>query len=214
MFEGIVTWLVDAVAWMGYPGITLLMALESSFFPFPSEVVMPPAGYAAAQGRLDIWLVFGSGLLGSLIGALFNYWFAIRVGRPLLHALGRGGGLLGLLFSEKTLDRSEHYFQRHGEISTFVGRLLPGIRQYISLPAGLARMRLDRFAFYTALGAGIWCAVLTWIGYYLGTQDLFNNEMVHQYVRRALLVALPALTLIVAFYIWRYRRRVKTGAPQ
>ena len=205
MLEAVVTWLVGAVAWMGYPGITLLMALESSFFPFPSEVVLPPAGYAAAQGRLNIWLVFGSGLLGSMLGALFNYWFAVRLGRPLLHALGRRGGMLGVLFSEKTLDRSEEYFRNHGEVSTFVGRLLPGIRQYISLPAGLARMRLDRFAFYTALGAGIWCAVLTWIGYYLGTQDLFNRDLVHLYVRRALLVVLPVVLVVVTVYVWRQR---------
>jgi membrane protein DedA with SNARE-associated domain len=206
MLEGMVNWLVDTVAWMGYPGIVLLMALESSFFPFPSEVVLPPAGYAAAQGRLNIWLVFGSGLLGSLIGALFNYWFAVRLGRPLLHALGRRGGVFGVLFSEKTLERSEVYFREHGEISTFVARLLPGIRQYISLPAGLARMRMERFILYTALGAGIWCAVLTWIGWYLGTQDVFSSELVHRYARQALLVLLPALIVIVAVYIW-WRRR-------
>lgn len=208
MLEGVVTWLVDAVAWMGYPGITLLMALESSFFPFPSEVVLPPAGYAAAQGRLNVWLVGGAGILGSLLGAAFNYWFAVRLGRPMLHALGRRGGLLGMLFSEKTLDRSEAYFRRHGEISTFVGRLLPGIRQYISLPAGLSRMHVGRFLFFTGLGAGIWCVVLTWIGWYLGTQDLFSNETVHRYVRQALIIVLPALVVIVGVYVWREKRRL------
>lgn len=213
MLEHIVTWLVDAVAWMGYPGITLLMALESSFFPFPSEVVLPPAGYAAAQGRMDPWLVGAAGLAGSLIGALFNYWFAVRLGRPMLHALGRRGGLLGRLFSERTLDRSESYFRRHGEISTFVGRLLPGIRQYISLPAGLSRMHLGRFAFYTGLGAGAWCAVLTWIGWYLGRQNLFSNTEVHRYVQRALLVALPVLLVVIGIYVWRARRRPPEGDP-
>jgi len=203
VLESIITWLVDTISAIGYPGITLLMALESSFFPFPSEVVLPPAGYAAAQGKLNVWLAFGAGVLGSLLGALFNYWLAVRLGRPLLHRYHRY-----LLIKETSLDRAEEFFRAHGEISTFVGRLIPVIRQYISLPAGLARMRLDLFALYTSLGAGIWCAVLTWIGWYLGRHSgILRDEEVHRFVTRALVVLLPVLVIIVIVYVVRRRQR-------
>lgn len=209
MLEAIITWLVDTISAIGYPGITLLMALESSFFPFPSEVVLPPAGYAAAQGALNPWLAFGAGVLGSLLGALFNYWLAVRLGRPLLHRYHRY-----LLIKETSLDRAEGFFRAHGEISTFVGRLIPVIRQYISLPAGLARMRLDRFALYTSLGAGIWCAVLTWIGWYLGLRsEILRDEDVHRFVTRALVVLLPVLVVVVVAYVVHRRREARRTMP-
>jgi membrane protein DedA with SNARE-associated domain len=205
-FSHLVGWLTDAIFALGYPGIAALMALESSFFPFPSEVVLPPAGYLAAQGRMNAWLALGSGITGSLVGALFNYLVAVRLGRPLLHRYGRY-----LLIKENALDRAEAFFRTHGEISTFVGRLIPVIRQYISLPAGLARMGLGRFAIYTAFGAGIWCALLTWVGWYIGSQAATLGQLppgqVHRYVNRALLVLAPALAALVTVYIIRYRRR-------
>jgi membrane protein DedA with SNARE-associated domain len=216
--DAIATWFGQAVHWitetifaLGYPGIVALMALESSFFPFPSEVVLPPAGYLAAQGRMNAWIALGSGVLGSLLGAVFNYLVAVRLGRPLLHRYGRY-----LLIKEKSLERAEEYFRAHGEISMFVGRLIPVIRQYISLPAGLARMRLDLFALYTALGAGIWCAILTWIGWYLGTQAEklggLPAEQVHRYVNLAFLVLAPVLVLLVVAYVIRHRRRGRASA--
>jgi membrane protein DedA with SNARE-associated domain len=205
-FGHAVQWITETIFALGYPGIVALMALESSFFPFPSEVVLPPAGYLAAQGRMNVWIALGAGITGSLIGAVFNYLVAVRLGRPLLHRYGKY-----LLIKEKTLDRAEEYFRSHGEISTFVGRLIPVIRQYISLPAGLARMRLDLFALYTALGAGIWCAILTWIGWYLGTQaERFGSlppEQVHRYVKTALLILAPAVALLIVIYVVRHRRR-------
>lgn len=205
-FSQAVHWITETIFALGYPGIVALMALESSFFPFPSEVVLPPAGYLAAQGRMNAWIALGAGVVGSLIGALFNYVVAVRLGRPLLHRYGRY-----LLIKETSLDRAEAYFRSHGEISTFVGRLIPVIRQYISLPAGLARMRLDLFAVYTALGAGIWCAILTWIGWYLGTQAErlggLPPEQVHRYVNMALLILAPAVALLVLVYVVRHRRR-------
>lgn len=208
-FGQLVTWLTEAIFALGYPGIVVLMALESSFFPFPSEVVLPPAGYLAAQGRMNAWLAFGCGVGGSLIGAVFNYVVAVRLGRPLLHRYGRY-----LLIKETSLDRAEAYFRNHGEISTFIGRLIPVIRQYISLPAGLARMRLDLFAAYTALGAGIWCAILTWVGWYLGRKaELLGGlppDEVHRYVTRAMFILAPVLMLIVAVYVvWRRRQRAR-----
>lgn len=209
MLQSIINWLTHTIFALGYPGIAVLMALESSFFPFPSEVVLPPAGYLAAHGLMNGYLALGAGILGSLVGALFNYWMAVRLGRPLLHRYGRY-----LLISEHSLDRSEAFFRRHGEISTFVGRLLPVIRQYISLPAGLARMRLDLFALYTSLGAGIWCAVLYSIGWSIGKQvdvAALPPEEVHRYVIRALLYILPALALIIGAYVWKARRRAASS---
>jgi membrane protein DedA with SNARE-associated domain len=206
-FASFVAWLAETIFTLGYPGIAALMALESSFFPFPSELVMPPAGYLAAQGRMNGLAVLAAGTLGSVAGAVFNYVIAVRLGRPLLHRYHRF-----LLIKEASLDRAETFFRQHGEISTFVGRLIPVIRQYISLPAGLARMRLDRFALYTALGAGIWCAILTWIGWYLGQHaDALQGDQVERYVKLAFMVLLPVLVLLVGVYVIRHRRNRAQG---
>jgi membrane protein DedA with SNARE-associated domain len=150
MFHHLVVWLSNTVGQWGYPGIVMLMALESSFFPFPSEVVIPPAAYLAAGGKMNIGMVIFCGTLGSLLGAVFNYWIALKFGRPFFVKYGRY-----LLISPKSLEKADRFFERHGYISTFVGRLLPGIRQYISLPAGLARMNILAFCTATVLGAGL-----------------------------------------------------------
>ena len=210
MLESVVIWLTETIFRLGYPGITVLMAIESSFFPFPSEVVLPPAGFLAAQGRMNAFLALGAGLLGSLIGAVFNYYLAAILGRPFLHRYHRF-----FLLSEAKLDRAEEFFRRHGEISTFIGRLVPVVRQLISLPAGIARMRLDRFVLYTGLGAGIWCVVLTAIGYVIGLHAgvvtgidaLIESPEIRHYTGRAFLAIAPLLALVVAIYIVRQRRR-------
>lgn len=210
MFETIVTWLTETILRLGYPGIMLLMALESSFVPFPSEVVLPPAGYLAAQGRMSAPLATLAGLAGSLLGALFNYYLAARLGRPVLYRYGRW-----VLVKKQSLERAETFFRRHGEISTFVARLLPVIRQLISVPAGFARMRMDRFLIYTAAGAGIWCVILTYIGWYVGrhgeiiasVDSLLWSEQVRRYSGLAALVMLPILAAIVLLYVWLFRRR-------
>lgn len=208
MLETIVHWLTETIFVLGYPGIIVLMAIESSFFPFPSEVVLPPAGYLAAQGRMDPFLAFGAGLLGSLIGALVNYYLAVILGRPLLHRYHRF-----LFMREASLERAEEFFRRHGEISTFVGRLIPVIRQLISLPAGVSRMRLDHFVVYTSLGAGIWCAVLTGIGYVVGRNagvvsgldSLMESPEIRRYTGLAAMALVPVLAVIVVIYVYRVR---------
>ncbi len=210
MLERLAVWLVDLIGQFGYLGIMGLMAIESSAIPFPSEVVMPPAGYLAYQGRMNIWLAFASGLTGSLIGAYANYFVAQRVGRWFFIRYGRW-----FLLKEQTLVRAERYFAEHGEITTFVGRLLPAIRQLISIPAGLANMRLDKFAFYTGLGAGIWCAVLLAIGWLIGRTGAvrLSQDLLDRYAHRVLLVILPALVVLVGVYVWRRRRsRSRSGA--
>ncbi|HEV8265511.1 MAG TPA: DedA family protein [Gemmatimonadales bacterium] len=208
MLERFATWLTETVFTLGYPGITILMAVESSAIPFPSEVVMPPAGYLAAKGRLSFPLVMVAGVAGSLIGALANYWAA----RWLERWLRRYGKWL--LVSPSSLDRAEAFFRRHGEIGTFIGRLVPVVRQLISIPAGLARMRMDRFLAYTALGAGIWCLILTYIGYAIGQHEaVLRDEEVHRYVRRVLVYLLPSLAVIAGAYTVWYRRRHRGGGP-
>lgn len=162
-------WVQYAAVW-GYIAVFILMAIESSFIPFPSEVVMIPAGFLAARGELslgipvlDCALAIALGLAGSMLGAYFNYFLAQWLGEPFLRKYGRY-----MLISPATLDRAAQIFRKYGDVATFVCRLLPGIRQLISLPAGLARMDLRRFSAFTALGAGIWSAILTAIGYCLG----------------------------------------------
>lgn len=163
---------------MNYTTITILMTVESSFIPFPSEIVVPPAAYIASQpdSHLNIYLVVLFATFGALIGALINYFGAIYLGRPIVYRFTRSK--LGHLFllSEDKVMKAELYFNRRGKISTFVGRLIPGIRQLISIPAGLARMNIVSFMFYTFVGAGIWNIILALLGYIAhGQQDLINK---------------------------------------
>jgi membrane protein DedA with SNARE-associated domain len=192
MLHNIIAWLVNTIGQLGYPGIVCLMFLESSFFPFPSEAVIPPAGYLAAAGTMNLWMVIAMGTLGSLLGSLFNYWIALKLGRPFFERYGRY-----LLISKRSLDKAERFFDIHGHITTFVGRLLPGIRQYISLPAGVARMNLALFCLFTGLGAGIWVATLAFVGYWVGN----NPEIVATYLHRIVIVAVILSFLIVLLYL-------------
>lgn len=192
MLHDLIQTIVSTVGTWGYPGIFLLMALESSFFPFPSEVVMIPAGYLAYKGEMNLALAILSGIGGSLAGALFNYWLAMHLGRPFLLRYGKY-----VLFKEHSLQRMEDFFARHGHISTFTGRLIPAVRQYISLPAGLARMNLGVFSFYTALGAGIWVTVLALLGYTLGHNEAAIRDNLHLVT----LIMLGVVAVIVLLYL-------------
>lgn len=198
MLSSIINFIVETVSSLGYFGIFIMMFLESSFFPFPSEVVMIPAGYLASKGEMNIYLVLLFGILGSLAGALFNYYFAIKLGRAFLLRYGKY-----ILISEETILKMEEFFKNHGHISTFSGRLIPGVRQYISLPAGLARMNIFVFSLYTSLGAGIWVLILTILGYFLGN----NQALVKEYLHIIIIVILILLAIFAYFY---YRRVKKT----
>jgi len=203
MIHSVVQWLIESVSALGYPGIVALMFIESSFLPLPSELVMPPAGYLAAQGRMDPLLAVLAGTVGSIGGALFNYWFAVTVGEPFLRRYGKY-----VLLREHHLDRTEAFFARHGEISTFIGRLLPVVRHLISIPAGMSRMALGRFVAFTALGAAIWCSVLVYIGWFIGRHETALVEgVVKAYSTQAVLYMLPVLAVLVAGYVVWHRRR-------
>lgn len=195
MYE-IIDWIVRTVGGLGYPGIIIMMFLESSFVPFPSEVVMIPAGYLAYKGEMNLLLAILSGILGSLLGALFNYYLAIELGRPFLLHYGKY-----VMFNEASLKKMEDFFARHGHISTFTGRLIPVVRQYISLPAGLARMNLAVFSFYTSLGAGIWVTILALLGYFIGGNEL----LIREYLRDIIVILAVAIILGITAY-WRWQR--------
>lgn len=211
MLEHFVRWLLDRFRDLGYPGIVVLMAIESSIFPLPSELVMPPAGYLAAKGEMSFALAVACGVLGSILGALANYGLALWLGRAFVRKLGRY-----VFVSERSLDRSERFFADHGEISTFVARLIPVVRHLISLPAGLARMPLPRFVLFTGLGAAIWCTILTWIGWFIGKkEDVLLSALDDEakgYASRAVLILLPILAVLtVAYIVWHRRRAARRG---
>ena len=203
MLERFIEWLLHALLDLGYPGIVVLMAIESSIVPLPSELVMPPAGYWVAKGEMNALAAIGSGVLGSILGSLANYGLAHWLGRAFVRRLGKY-----VFVSEKALERSERYFAVHGEISTLMARMLPVARHLISIPAGIARMSLPKFVAYTGVGALIWCSILTWIGYFLGRNEgVLRNEAVQRYVGRALIIVIPALALAAGIYILWHRRR-------
>ncbi len=192
MLKEVVGFIVATVGKMGYGGIIFLMFLESSFFPFPSEVVIPPAGYLASQNQMNLFMVIGCGILGSVLGAIFNYYIALYLGRPFFYNYGKY-----LLISPNTMKKTDDFFEKHGHISTFVGRLIPGVRQYISLPAGIAKMNIWVFIIFTALGAGIWVVILALVGYFFG----INQEMLHQKLRIVSLLLLGFVVIITFTYI-------------
>lgn len=162
---GFIEWCLEN---LNYWTITLLMAIESSFIPFPSEVVVPPAAYkAAATGELNVWLVILSATLGALIGAFINYFLALWLGKPIVYKFANSRlGHMCLLDEQKVI-KAEQFFIRYGVAATLVGRLVPAVRQLISIPAGLAKMNIAKFALFTAIGAGAWNAVLATMGYLL-----------------------------------------------
>jgi len=167
IFQPIIDWYM---ANMNYLTIFILMAIESSFIPFPSEVVIPPAAWKAAQGDLNFWLVIFFGTLGALIGALFNYYIAKYLGQKLIYAFADTRFAHLCMIDRSKVEKAEQYFAENGKSSTLVGRLIPVIRQLISIPAGLASMPLKIFIIYTVIGAAAWNLILALMGYYLYSQ--------------------------------------------
>lgn len=200
MLGDFINFIVNLVDSWGYWGIFFMMFLESSFFPFPSEVAMIPAGYLASQGKMSVILAWIAGTGGSLAGAAFNYYLCYFFGRSLIEKYGKYAGI-----TDEKMAKFEAFFNKHGEISTFNCRLIPGIRQYISLPAGLAKMRFGKFALYTTLGAGIWVAILIALGYYLGENEAFLKEQLHIIVIG--LVFLTAISFVIYFWYQKKKNR-------
>lgn len=201
--EEIILWLVKVIGDMGYVGILLLMAMESSLFPVPSELVVPPAGYLASQGQMNIWLVIFFSTLGSLIGALFNYALAYYLGRPWILRYGKY-----FLIPPEKFAKVESFFLKHGEISTFTGRLIIVVRHLISLPAGLSKMDLKRFTIFTLVGSFIWVSILAYIGYIVGN----NMDLVKSYYKQAAIGLVVIMSIVLAVYIVWQKNRVRIEA--
>lgn len=205
-----IQWCLDH---LNYWTITLLMTIESSFIPFPSEVVVPPAAYKAAVGdELNIFLVVLFATLGANIGALINYYLARFLGRPIIYKFANSRFGHMCLIDEKKVQHAEAYFEKHGAMSTFIGRLIPAVRQLISIPAGLARMKVTTFLLYTTLGAGLWNVILATIGYYLSTVPGIETEeqlmaKVTQYSKEIGYFFIVLAIFIVGFLIYKALKR-------
>lgn len=195
---------------MNYATIAALMAIESSFIPFPSEIVIPPAVYVAStEGSslnttdsytINVLLIVLFGTLGALIGAIINYLLAMWLGRPIIYAFADSKlGHLCMLSSEK-VKKAEDYFNEHGKVSTFIGRLIPGIRQLISIPAGLCKMHFGGFIFYTVLGAGIWNVVLALLGYIAHGQ----MDLIHAYSHELSIIIMGLFGLAVLYFTIKF----------
>lgn len=202
-FESMIAWLVGMVDQLGVLGIFVMTFLESTFAPIPSEMTMLPAGYLIQQGQMDAASVFIASVLGTIGGAYFNYWLAKRYGRSLFLRYGKY-----FLMTPEKLEKLERFFEKHGAISTFTGRLIPGIRHYISFPAGLAKMDVRKFVLYTGLGGALWMAVLLMLGYHIGK----NKDLMVVYLPMIKAGIFTFVALIFLVYTMRNRRRAKAAA--
>lgn len=184
---------------INYTNITLLMIVESSFIPFPSEVVIPPAAYIASkpESDLNIFLVVLFGTIGALIGAYINYFLALWLGRPIIYKLADSKIGHIFLLSGAKIQKAEDYFVKHGKVSTFIGRLLPGIRQLMSIPAGLAKMNFLSFTLFTVLGALIWNVILALLGYVAHGQ----SDLIDKYNKEISIVSIILVGIFILFFI-------------
>ncbi|MBO5720023.1 MAG: DedA family protein [Bacteroidales bacterium] len=208
--ESFIAWFLDNI---NYWTITLCMTIESSFIPFPSEVVVPPAAWLAAKGEnsLNIYLIVAFATLGACFGAIINYYLAMWLGRPIVYKFANSRLGRFFLLSEAKIKKSEEYFEKNGAISTLIGRLIPAVRQLISIPAGLAKMRIGKFILYTTLGAGVWNIILTIIGVALSQVPGIEDkqaliEMVEEYSKPIGYGFLALAILIIVYMIYKGRR--------
>jgi membrane protein DedA with SNARE-associated domain len=209
-FAPIISWYMEHIT---YLTVTLLMAVESSFIPFPSEVVVPAAAFKAAQGTMNIFGVFGAATLGALIGALFNYFLAITLGRKIIYKLADTRIARMMLVTPEGIQKAETFFNKYGRSSTFIGRLIPAIRQLISIPAGLARMNMKQFLIFTTIGSCLWNLILVIMGYVL----FKNKELLDRYYHYITYGLLSCGVLFFAYVIYRgffAKRKAPSTLPE
>lgn len=189
---------------LNYPAILLLMLLESTVVPVPSELVVAPAAYHAASGELNVVLVVLFATIGADLGASINYFVALYLGRPVIYKFANSKWGKLCLLNQQKVEKSEHYFDNHGVVATLTGRLIPGIRHLISIPAGLARMNYWKFLLYTTIGAGLWHSILAAMGWYLSTIPGFQEDQlentIKQYNHSFVIGIILIIVLIAAFY--------------
>ena len=196
--------LYSLLANLNYTAVFILMTVESTVIPFPSEVVVPPAAYRAADGSLNVVLVVLVATLGADVGAIINYAAGYFLGRPVIYRFADSKLGHACMIDRAKVEKAEAYFDKHGAVSTFVGRLIPAIRQLISIPAGISRMNVGQFALFTALGAGVWNAILAGLGYWLSTavppEMLF--EKVEEYNRYLTWAGYGILLICILIILW------------
>jgi len=206
MIERLITllagFIIATISALGYAGIALLMAIESACIPLPSEIIMPFSGYLVFTGQMTLWAVALAGAVGCVLGSLIAYWVGAYGGRPLVEKYGKY-----VLISHHDLNLADRWFQKHGEITIFIGRLLPVVRTFIAFPAGVARMNLWRFNLYTFVGSLIWCCALGWIGMKLGEHWNTLGTYFHRFDAIIGIVLVAGLS----WYVWRHFKQVRTG---
>jgi membrane protein DedA with SNARE-associated domain len=205
LFSSVAEWVLSIIKGSGYLGIFIGMTIESSFFPFPSEVVLIPAGVLVSRGEMVFSFVFFAALLGSLFGALINYYLAFFLGRATVDLLISKHGRK-FFIKKESLDRTDNFFNKYGGITTFTGRLIPVIRQLISLPAGFARMNISKFCLFTGLGAGIWATILIFIGYFFNE----NLEWVNSNLNiLSFILVLFSMIILLIYFLVKTKKRTK-----
>ena len=199
MISGLITilsgFVISAIHATGYAGVFFLMLIESCGIPMPSEIIMPFAGFLVENGTMSFWLVVFAGTFGNLVGSLLAYWIGARGGRPLIEKYGKY-----ILIHKDDLDLADRWFTKYGEATTFVGRLLPVIRTYISFPAGIAKMDIKKFSFYTFIGALPWCILFTWLGVKLGA----NWELIKEKMHGLDLLIIGVVIILILVYIFKH----------
>lgn len=203
MLSSITHFFFSIFSQLNYPSIIALMTIESSFIPFPSELVIPPAAYLAQQGVLNIYLVVACGTLGSLIGALINYFLALTLGRAVIYRLANTKVAKIFLINEHKIKKSEEYFLKYDKLATFIGRLVFEIRQLISIPAGLAKMNIWNFILYTTLGSIIWNMILATLGYFFGA----NQEIFKTYYKEFSIASIIIFAAIIFLIIRKNKKK-------
>lgn len=194
---------------LGYIGLMVLMAIESSFIPMPSEIIIPPAAYLASLGKMNIFIIILMGTLGSLIGAIFNYVLGYYLGRPIVYKLSEHKLAKFVFVNRDKLEKAENYFLKNSKSATFIGRLVPVIRQLISIPAGFCKMNFWVFIFYTALGSFIWVSILAILGYFIGS----NHELFMKYYKETTIILLLLGLIYLSFKIYKIKKNKNQTNP-
>jgi len=196
--EKLVEYIVYGISALGYSGVFLLMALESMIAPVPSEVVMPFAGYLAAQNRFNFWFALIASSLGSVFGSLLSYYMGLYGGRPLISKFGKY-----LLLEEEHLEWTEKWFRKSGEKTIFISRFVPVVRHLISIPAGVARMAMHKFLLYTFVGATIWNFILLYAGFRLGS----HWGKIHEFSKELDVIFIIAVVIFLAYFLWKHHKK-------
>ncbi len=201
IIDFLANFVVKVIDILGYPGVFLLMLVESCGIPMPSEVIMPFSGFLVADGKMNFWAVVFLGAFGNLIGSLLAYWIGMKGGRPFIEKYGKF-----ILISKHDLDLADSWFKRFGQWTVFFGRLLPVIRTYISFPAGIAEMNIAKFSFFTFIGAFPWCVLFTWLGVKMGNNWELIREKLHNFDMAILILVILCIVLYVYRHIRNHRK--------